>query len=62
MAYGAARMAVEIAKDSSDMFPPLKAVAAAVSVLIKHYDVSVSCSGANHLLIFCVLPATANIG
>ena len=33
-------MAVEIAKDSSDLLPPLKAVMAALSVLIKNYDVS----------------------
>ena len=38
-AYGAARMAVDIAKDSSDMLPPLKAVMVALSVLIKNYDV-----------------------
>ena len=43
-AYGAARMAVEIAKESSDMFPPLKAVVGAVSILIKNYDVSESYS------------------
>ena len=41
-AYGAARMAVEIAKESSDMFLPLKAVVGALSILIKHYDVSVA--------------------
>lgn len=39
-AYGAARMAVEIAKESSDMLLPLKAVVGALSVLIKNYDVS----------------------
>jgi hypothetical protein len=33
-------MAVEIAKESSDMFLPLKAVVGALSVLIKNYDVS----------------------
>ena len=38
-AYGAARMAVEIAKESSDMFLPLKAVVGALTVLIKNYDV-----------------------
>ena len=43
-AYGAARMAVEIAKESSDMFLPLKAVVGAVSILIKNYDVSLSYS------------------
>jgi len=38
--YGAARMALEIAKESSDMFLPLKAVVGALTVLIKNYDVS----------------------
>lgn len=41
-AYDAARMAVEVAKESSDMFLPLKAAIGAISVLIKNYDVSVS--------------------
>jgi len=39
-AYGTARMAVEVAKESSDMFLPLKAVVGALSVLIKNHDVS----------------------
>jgi hypothetical protein len=34
-------MAVEIAKESSDMFLPLKAVVAAMSALVRNYDVSV---------------------
>jgi hypothetical protein len=38
-AYGAARMAIEIAKDSSDMLPPLKAVMVTLSVLVKNCDV-----------------------
>lgn len=38
-AYGAAKMVVEITKDSSDMLPPLKAVMVALSVLVKNYDV-----------------------
>jgi len=33
-------MVVDIAKESSDMFLPLKAVVGALSVLIKNYDVS----------------------
>jgi hypothetical protein len=41
-AYAAIRMAVEIAKETSDLFLPLKAVVGAMSVLIKNYDVSVS--------------------
>ena len=51
-AYGGARMAVEVAKESSDMFLPLKAVAGALSVLIRNYDVSFSRSRAGHLLTF----------
>ena len=38
-AYAAARMTIEIAKESTDMFLPLKAVVGALSVLIKNYDV-----------------------
>ena len=38
--YGAARIAVETAKESSDMLPPLKAVMVALSVLIRNCDVS----------------------
>jgi len=33
-------MVIEIAKETSDMFLPLKAVVGALSVLIKNYDVS----------------------
>ena len=42
-AYGTAKMAVEIANASSDMFLPLKAIAGALSVLIKNYDVGPLC-------------------
>ena len=38
-AYGAARIAIETIKESSDLFLPLKAVVGALSVLIKNYDV-----------------------
>ena len=39
-AYAAVRMAVEVTKESSDMFLPLKAVVGAVSILMKNCDVS----------------------
>lgn len=55
-AYGAARMAVEIAKESSDMFLPLKAVVGAMFILIKNYDASVSFLRTEHLLILCLFP------
>jgi len=41
--YAAVRMAVDAIKESSDLCLPLKAVVGAMSVLIKNYDVSVSC-------------------
>lgn len=41
-ASGMAKIALEITKESSDMFPPLKAVVGALSVLMKHYEVSPS--------------------
>ena len=40
-AYAAVRMAIEIAKESSDLCLPLKAVVGAMSALMKNYDVSV---------------------
>ena len=40
-AYEAAKIAIEIANASSDMFLPLKAVVGALSVLIKNYDVRI---------------------
>ena len=60
-AYVAARMAVEIAKESSDMFLPLKAVVGAISVLIKNHDVGVLHSWTKHLLILYPHPVPANI-
>ena len=60
-AYAAARMAVEIAKESSDMFLPLKAVVGAMSALIKNYDVSMFLWQPGCLLIPRLLPITANI-
>ena len=38
-AYGAAKIAIETIKESADMCLPLKAVAGALSVLVKNYDV-----------------------
>ena len=61
-AYGAARIAVEIAKESSDMFLPLKAVVGAMSALIKNCDVRVSHPQTEHLLNLWPHPASANSG
>lgn len=35
----AARVLLDIAKESSDWFPPLKSCLGGISALIKHYDV-----------------------
>lgn len=61
-AYAAARMAVEITKESSDMFLPLKAAVGAVSVLVQNYDVSVPCPQIRASLNLCLLPCPANGG
>ena len=39
MAYNAAKIAIDVANASSDMFLPLKAVVGALSVFIMNYDV-----------------------
>jgi len=59
--YGTVRMAIEIAKESSDMFLPLKAVVGAMSALMKNYDVSVKSRlpTEHHLILF---PTPANDG
>lgn len=41
-AYSTTKMVIEITKESSDMFLPLKTVVGALFVLIKNYDVSLS--------------------
>jgi len=51
-AYAAFRMAVETAKESSDMCPPLKAVVGAVFVLMKNCDVSAPRLRTENILIF----------
>ena len=61
-AYDAAKIAIEITKESSDMFLPLKAVVGAISVLIKNYDVGVPNSRSGCLLIHRPFPAPANVG
>lgn len=58
--YAAVRMAVEIAKESSDLCLPLKAVVGAMSVLMKNYDVSMSYSQTKCVFILFLFPALAN--
>lgn len=47
---------METIKESSDLCLPLKAVVGAVSVLMKNYDVSMSCLRTGYLLILYPLP------
>jgi len=61
-AYSAARIAVEIAKESSDMFLPLKAVVGAMSALMKNCEVRASRLRAECLLTLCPPLALANGG
>ena len=55
-AYAAVRMAVETAKESSDLCLPLKAVVGAISILMKNYDVSAPCLRTEHILILHPFP------
>jgi len=59
-AYSAVRMAVEVVKESSDMFLPLKAVAGAMFALMRNYDVSIPCSRTEDILILCLFVVPAN--
>ena len=40
-----AKILLDIAKESSDWFPPLKSALGGVGALIKHYEVTVGVSG-----------------
>ena len=59
-AYAAVRMTVEVAKDSSDMFPPLKTVVGAVSALMKNCEVSTSYLRTKRVFILSLYLALAN--
>ena len=38
-AYSSAKVVIDVVKESSDVFPPLKSVASGLAALLKHYDV-----------------------
>jgi len=57
-AFAAVRMAIEGVKEASDLCPPLKAVAGALFVLIKNYDVGVPILRTEHLLILSAIANT----
>jgi len=42
-AYSSTRVVIDVVKESSDVFPPLKSVAGGLAAILKHYDVW-SCS------------------
>ena len=37
--YASANVVIDVAKESSDVFPPLKSVVGGLSAVLKHYDV-----------------------
>ena len=37
--YSSTKMVIDVVKESSDVFPPLKSVAGGLSAVLKHYDV-----------------------
>jgi len=38
-AYSSAKVVIDVVKESSDVFPPLKSVASGLAAVLKHYDV-----------------------
>ena len=48
-AYATTKLAIDLVKETSDAFPPLKAVAAGLSVILNHCDVSFVSPGPNDL-------------
>ena len=38
-AYSSAKVVIDLVKESSDVFPPLKSVASGLAAVLKHYDV-----------------------
>ena len=41
--YASAGLVIDVVKESSDVFTPLKSVAGGLSAVLKHYDVRHSC-------------------
>ena len=38
-AYSSTKVVINVVKESSDVFPPLKSVASGLAAILKHYDV-----------------------
>ena len=38
-AYSSTKVVIDVVKESSDVFPPLKSVASGLAAVLKHYDV-----------------------
>jgi len=38
-AYSSTKVVIDVVKESSDVFPPLKSVAGGLAAIVKHYDV-----------------------
>ena len=38
-AYSSTKVVIDVVKESSDAFPPLKSVASGLAAILKHYDV-----------------------
>jgi len=38
-AYSSTKVVLDVVKESSDVFPPLKSVASGLAAILKHYDV-----------------------
>ena len=55
-AYASAKVVVDVVKESSDVFVPLKSAAGALTVILKHYDVW--CISSASSMILTITPAS----
>ena len=39
VAYSSTKVVIDVVKESSDIFPPLKSIAGGLAAILKHYDV-----------------------
>ena len=54
-------MILDIAKESSDWFPPLKACLGGINALVKHYDVCHAVAGCSEALLTCLFQQSEDI-
>ena len=53
-AYSSTKVVIDVVKESSDVFPPLKSVASGLAAVLKHYDVRSPSYSIHNLLMIAL--------